>query len=395
VTIVDRPTIDRSTIDRRDEVRQWPEINRIRSADLGHTRQLLEVLMRLPVLVLALSTWITAGGCKSEPGALDPDARGDAGASDDPDDILIADYSLSWGPVTVQPSEESTQCVWLRLSNETEIKVHQMHNLLSASSHHLIVYKDDMDQTEQRTPVPCQPFSGALNLSGKVFPMMITQKHDDKLTLPNAVAYTLAPHQMIKIEMHYLNPNDAAIEAKATATFSAADPAAIRHEANILFIGTPDISLEPNKMTEVHKFFNPGKAQLDLSTSRFFAITGHTHQLGLDVEVGIAEQPTSAVTPVYAPDRFLWNEPETTTHQPEFMVDIAGGFDFTCRYFNNTTKTVTFGESASDEMCFFWAYYYPSNGAHVCAHAKVPRTELEVDLCCPGAGPALCSLLGG
>ncbi len=356
--------------------------------------------MRLAVLVISLSTWVTVGGCgKSEPtgdmmaidAATGPGA--DAGSAGDPDDVLIADYALTWGPVTVNPSQELTQCVWLRLSNDAEIKVHQLHNVLSASSHHLIVYKDDMDTTEQTTPVPCQPFSGALNTTGKIFPMMITQKHDDRLTLPHAVAYTLAAHQMIKIEMHYLNPGEAAAQATAAVTFSAADPVAIKDEANILFIGSPDIALAPNKMTEVHEFFNPGRAQLDLSTAKFFAITGHTHKLGLSVEVGIAEQPTSMPTPVYAPTAFLWNEPETTTHNPEFMVDPAGGFDFTCRYFNSTASTVTFGESADDEMCFFWAYYSPSNGAHVCAHTTYKGFDL--DLCCPDAGATLCSLLDG
>jgi hypothetical protein len=33
-------------------------------------------------------------------------------------------------------------------------------------------------------------------------------------------------------------------------------------------------------------------------------------------------------------------------------------------------------------MCFFWAYYYPSQGAFVCAHTdQVPG---GYDLCCPG-----------
>jgi hypothetical protein len=337
--------------------------------------------MRHAAFAAALSALVLVGGCQSD--------KGDGG--DDADTPLIGQYSLTWGPVAVAPSEESTQCVWMRLSNDTEIKVHQLHNLLSASSHHLIVYKDDMDATEQLTPVACQPFTGALNTTGKIFPMMITQKHDDALTLPHAVAYTLAPHQMIKIEMHYLNPSDAQTQATATADFFAADPTAIRDEANILFIGTPDLSLAPNAMTEVHEFFNPGRASLELANAKFFAITGHTHKLGLDVEVGTAETPTGPVTPVYAPTSFLWSEPETTTHKPEFLVPTAGGFDFTCRYYNNTSATVRFGESANNEMCFFWAYYYPSNGSHVCAHTDY--RGLGLDLCCPDAGSTLCDLI--
>jgi hypothetical protein len=195
---------------------------------------------------------------------------------------------------------------------------------------------------------------------------------------------------MIKIEMHNLNPGDAPVPATATVDVFAADPAAIRDEANILFIGTPDITLPGVTMTEVHEFFSPGGALLDLSAARFFAITGHTHKLGLDVQVGTATTAGAAVTSVYAPDPFLWSEPETAIHQPEFMLPAGGGFDFRCTYYNNTAATVRFGESASDEMCFFWAYYYPSNGSHVCAHSNF--RGLDLDLCCPEAG-SLCSLL--
>jgi hypothetical protein len=340
--------------------------------------------MRQLAIVAALSTGALVGGCHSD--------TGDAGdGGNGPDDPLIQQYSLSWGPVTVAPGQESTQCIWLRLSNDAEIKVHQLHNVISPSSHHLIVYKDDMDTTEQTTPVPCQPFTGALNPSGRIFPVMITQKHDDALSLPHHVAYTLAPHQMIKIEMHYINPSDTAAQATATVEFGAADPTAIRDEANILFIGSPDINLQPNMMAEVHEYFDPARASLDLTGAKFFAITGHTHKLGLSVAVGIAADPRTAVTPVYAPDPFLWSEPATTTHQPEFTLPPGGGFDFSCRYYNSTSAAVTFGESANDEMCFFWAYYYPSNGSHVCAHATY--RGVGFDLCCPEAGATLCSLL--
>ena len=30
---------------------------------------------------------------------------------------------------------------------------------------------------------------------------------------------------------------------------------------------------------------------------------------------------------------------------------------------------MTFGESATQEMCFFWTYYYPSQGSYLCVHS--------------------------
>ena len=36
-------------------------------------------------------------------------------------------------------------------------------------------------------------------------------------------------------------------------------------------------------------------------------------------------------------------------------------------------------------MCFFWAYYYPSQGARVCFHtSRIQASTGGRDICCPG-----------
>jgi hypothetical protein len=99
-----------------------------------------------------------------------------------------------------------------------------------------------------------------------------------------------------------------------------------------------------------------------------------------------------ALTSVYAPAAFEWDEPETQTHKPEFKIPTGnqGGFNFKCTYTNTTNQTVGFGESATDEMCFFWEYYYPSQGAHVCVHTEQFG---GLDLCCPDAGAQICDMV--
>ena len=34
------------------------------------------------------------------------------------------------------------------------------------------------------------------------------------------------------------------------------------------------------------------------------------------------------------------------------------GLRLTCRYMNTTKRTVSFGTSTEDEMCFMWLYYF-------------------------------------
>jgi hypothetical protein len=300
-------------------------------------------------------------------------------------------FSVSWGPVTIPAGEESTQCIWMRLGNETEIKVHQMHNVLNDASHHLIVYKDDMDATEQLTPTPCQAFTGALNTTGMIAPLAITQKHDDMIFLPHRVAYTFAPHQMIKLEMHYLNSSDEPKTVEATASFYAADPASIDHEAAILFAGSPDIDIAAGETKTLHQFFAMPN-YVDFSGAKIFAITGHTHKLGTNVNVRVAPSKTGPMTEVYAPKPFKWDEPETVAYNGDpFSIPPGGGLDFECTWKNTTNQPVEFGESATDEMCFFWAYYYPSQGSKVCIHTEQYGGANGLNLCCPG--DSLCSLI--
>jgi hypothetical protein len=315
---------------------------------------------------------------------------GDDGVPADAPTLYGDKYSLTWGPVTVPPGTESTRCIWMRLGNMAELKIHAMHNQLNNASHHLIVYKDDHDTTEQLEPVPCEPFTGALNTSGMIAPIAITQKADDKIYLPNRVAYTFAPDQMIKLEMHYLNRGDEPEDVKATVDFYAADPATIDHEASILFAGSPDVDIGPGETKTLHQFFQV-PAYLDLSNSKIFAITGHTHRLGTAVKVAVGPSRTGPMTEIYAPNPFSWSEPETTTFGEPFSIPNGGGLDFQCTWVNTTNQRVQFGESANEEMCFFWAYYYPSQGSKVCIHTDQYGGANGLNICCPG--DSLCSLV--
>jgi hypothetical protein len=301
-------------------------------------------------------------------------------------------YSVQWGPVTVPASMEDTQCIRVRLGNDTEIKVHQLHDVLSTSSHHLIVYKDDMDTTEQTTPMPCQPFTGALNTTGKISPIAITQKHDDEITLPDGVAYTFAPHQMIKLEMHYLNASDMDRDAQANVDIYAADPTTIHDEAALLFTGTPDIDIKAHQTATLHQFFTV-PSYLDLSQSHIFAITGHEHHLGTQVTLQTAPSKNGPMTMIYNPMPFQWAEPATANFPTPFSIPVGGGLDITCSWDNTQgSADVGFGEATTDEMCFAWMYYYPSQGSKVCIHTEQFGGANGINICCPG--DSLCSQVG-
>ena len=316
------------------------------------------------------STGAATTGGSTGTGTVDPDAGG---------------LSVTFDPIKVAPGKERTQCVVKNLGNAEAIHVGRIHNVLGEGSHHLIVYRTS-DTVEQTTPFDCQPFTDALHPE-KGSPLMISQKPDDALELPPGVGYTLQPNQMIRLEMHYINPTAAEIEVSATSTMVPSAEGDVHDEADFLFIGNPDISIPAH----TEKTLGPSFLRLpaDFAGVSFYGLTGHTHQWGTNVTVATAPAKTGPDTPVYDVPGWKWNEPATVYPEPPFQLPEGGGFHFSCSWNNLSDHAVSFGESANAEMCFFWAYYYPSRGAFVCFHSE--QVPGGIDLCCPGS--ALCDQL--
>jgi hypothetical protein len=296
-------------------------------------------------------------------------------------------YTLTWGPVEVGPFEEDTRCITLRLGNDIPVKIDRIHNTLGGGSHHFIVYRVTEGE-ETAAPEPCFPFVDTLDPAAGA-PLMITQRAEETLQLPDGVAFSLPADQLVRLEMHFINPSPETVTVDATTELHAMPDADFVHEADFLFIGNPDIQLPSRpEIQELGPTYFPVPATLD--GANVFAITGHTHELGIDVEVEVTTGPEAAGQMVYDPIGFSWSEPETVFHDPPFTIPPDGGFRFTCSWLNDTGEFVGFGESANDEMCFFWAYYYPSQGSKVCVHSEL-YTENPIDICCPD--DVLCAVI--
>lgn len=294
-------------------------------------------------------------------------------------------FTVNWGPVTAASGEEDTRCIVARMGNAEQVRIGQIINDLGPASHHMIVYRVT-DTVEQLTPFACDPFADTLDPS-RGSPLTVSQSASETITLPEGVAYTLAADQMIRLELHYINTTPAPVAVAASSTFVSIAPETFQHEADFLFIGNPDIDIPARSTYTVGPSYFPLPG--DLAAAEFFSITGHTHQYGTDVTVETTPGAGGAGSPVYDVAGWDWDEPDTVYHDPPFTVPAGGGFRFSCEYDNTSDSNVGFGESANSEMCFFWAYYYPSQGPKVCVHSD----EYSVDICCPGS--PLCSVILG
>jgi len=361
-------------------------------------------------LVLALAACIT-----DQQGTLDtaaPTTATDTSGSDDATtsdaattpDVAPADttpvtvtYKTSIGDWTLQPRAETTRCMHRRLSNTEPVWVTSIETKLAPGSHHLIVYRSTATE-EDTVAKECTPFVDVIG--GDAYPLMITQVGDETLTLPKGVALRLEPGQMIRMEAHYLNYYPDPIVAHADVTFHTVPESEVEHEAGLMLYGTPDIRVPAGQERSTPWYYLP-----IWEGSKVFAATGHTHRFGTNVELrkasapeptGLGDEPVTSEEDIYPLDEaYEWDEAPVIEYDPPLAFGADEGIRYRCSWHNTSSQTVSFGESANQEMCFFWLYYYPTNGYRLCinmggwydwADGLVQRVE-----CCPES--SVCGLV--
>ncbi|MEC9073459.1 MAG: hypothetical protein VX938_13795, partial [Myxococcota bacterium] len=299
-------------------------------------------------------------------------------------DTFIGDWEMG-------PGEEVTKCVVKRLSNEEAIWVTAIHSTLAKGSHHLIVYATD-EEEETLEPETCSPFTETL--SGQAYPLIISQISEETMAMPPGVAVKFKPHQMIRMEAHFLNYYPEDIVARGDVTFDTIAEEDVWSEANMLFYGMVDFELPPQATTSTPWAFLPVADGIEI-----FALTGHTHQYGVNVEIEHALGPDDLSFEVYPLDEtFQWDESPVLQYDPPLKFNSEDGLRFRCTWENTSDEKVGFGEGANEEMCFLWGYYYPSAGYQICVEAGTLLEEYAdllggTSVCCPG--DAICDLVPG
>jgi hypothetical protein len=321
-------------------------------------------------LLFALASATLA--CSSSVDGGDPSGAGGAGGAGtggsgfEPGGEMTT-YEAVMGPITVQAGAEKTQCIAVRLDNAEGAFVRRFRAELSQGSHHMIVYRSQAS-SEVPTPSNCVGFSGLLQGDHPIF---IAQQPTSELALPTdegkPVGIEILPEQMLRIEVHYVNPTAAPIEVTGEVLLDTVPLSADVIKSDFGFWGTTKFQIQPNSSYSTGVLFQPG-----LPNTKSFALTTHQHHLGTRMRVWHAED--AAVTGKEpAAESTTWADPPLEIFSPplEFPGGAGSqspmGYAFQCEWSNTTPYTVSFGEGFNDEMCFLWHYYYPSKGFHYCS----------------------------
>ncbi|HET6612201.1 MAG TPA: hypothetical protein VFG83_09440, partial [Kofleriaceae bacterium] len=191
---------------------------------------------------------------------------------------------------------------------------------------------------------------------------------------------------------------DLPLEIDAHTKVSTVPSSEVNDIADIVNMTTFDIALPPHQDSTVGPLYFPVQK---VEGTKFFAFGAHTHRAGKHVTVQIVDSPDAPMEADYKDGdanafyqtRTVYNVPDFNWDNPAYVyymqdppngdpsrqpVELKSGygFRFWCDYFNNTDKVIPFGENYVDEMCYFWGYYYPSNGGLFCTYSDNTRACL-------------------
>jgi len=285
--------------------------------------------------------------------------------------VPIGAFYVTTGQYMVAPSSETVMCSTIRLPTSVDVDVTKIEATLTTGGHHLIMYKVT-DTTESPTPTKCDSVT---NITSSV-PLIIAQNTDSTLNLPSGVAYHFAAGQMVRLEVHYLNATANAMNVEGKVTMTPAAAGQSYQQADIMFCGSvlqlQSTGIPPNTSNvQLSPGFFAGNGSIDFTKIKLFGLTTHQHWTGKEATISKSTSASSVGTPLY--DNTSWSSAPLKTFDDASLVSFAQGegIRWQCTYDTldaspPPTSTVKFGESArSNEMCFLWAYYYPSAGRFI------------------------------
>jgi hypothetical protein len=258
------------------------------------------------------------------------------------------------GPIPVGANVEKTVCITKDLGNTEDLVISGYEATLDPGSHHLIVYATKATQ-ENLTPTKCTPFVGLA--TGDAVPLLLVNKLHLSWAFPPGVGVQVHAHQMLRLEAHYINTSAKDIMGLGSVEFHGAPKSSAPPftPADFFFWGTQDIHIPPRSRFTAGPNFQAGDANMHV-----ISISTHQHELGTGVQVWASAHPGDMSNRIT--DDTDWSNPSWKLLSPPIDMNGTNGLTYQCDWNNTTQSTVTFGESALDEMCFVGGYYYPGHG---------------------------------
>ena len=310
---------------------------------------------RRPAYTATMRAWLAlilaAAACGSGGGGTgDDDDQPDA-AIDAPQDGSTQPgwTSLIERGWSLQPSTEDFKCVRVKVPADTYISGFRVKS--PPGTHHELL-------TISTTAIPLGEYEcDALNTDMQM--LYAGGIATDPLVFPPGVAIKLPANTYINLNLHIANFTDQPITCTPPACTSGIEiktlPASeVVHEAEAIFLGTFDIHIPP--MSTGWQELGSCSVPQEWTVLDFWP---HMHSYGKQQRIKVRRNGGATET--------ILDQPYTYTEQknypmPNMQIHVNDELQIECIYNNPTMYELTYGDSATQEMCFAGFYKYPATG---------------------------------
>ena len=276
------------------------------------------------------------GGTQGQSAAPAPSSTPDA-SSDGWRTLITGDWSMPAGM-------EGYVCA--RLTINEDLYVDGFDAIKPLGTHHTLLTMGAPNAADGVAPCSAAD-NGPLSVFGSGVGTALLQ-------FPSGVGLKIASGSQLILNLHLLNAGTDEITGTSGTRIHTVPESEVTNLAEGILAGTISLNLPPGQTTT-----SIGHCTMS-SDVTLFAVAPHMHKLGIYEKV-VAEL-ASAPEVVLHDAPYDFNEQSYTLIPP---VALAKGdrVRVECTHDNTTDKTVTFGQSTYDEMCFAGIYRYPADGS--------------------------------
>lgn len=184
----------------------------------------------------------------------------------------------------------------------------------------------------------------------------------DPFSFPPNVGLKVAANTQLHLNLHLYNASDEPM-SNESAIWVKSQPTPTPMLAEMVFAGSLLFSVPPGTPTA------SGGCKVGTGFN-LFALWPHMHKMATHQKFEVIR---GGVSTVLWDDAYDFNEQKYYPQTPEFQVLANDEIKVTCSWKNETNKTIRFGDSSDDEMCFTGMYRYPSQNASLTQCTEVPN----------------------
>jgi hypothetical protein len=178
----------------------------------------------------------------------------------------------------------------------------------------------------------------------------------NELMFPPGKALRIPAGTLLGLQLHIYNQSDEMLTGTSGIEMLEVDPSSVTDEIDMFLPGPQNLAIAPMQATTI-------KGTCTVKTAyKIFALFPHMHQLGTHMKTTVT---------VGGVEKVLNDAPYNFEHQVVLAFEplqLNPGDTITseCTWMNNTTQTVTYGESSTTEMCYSILYRFPRGTDEFC-----------------------------